>query len=382
MYPERTMMIKRIYQDLNRIIESGKVVIIYGPRQVGKTTIIESFVNKTGMRYRLDTGDNLKIRNLLSSLDFERILEYASEYELIIIDEAQEIENIGKALKIIVDYNKDIKVLIAGSSSFNIAQKVGEPLTGRKITKILYPVSQKELKEDNTKFELKERLEEFLLYGSYPEVVATKSKEKKKRILKELVNSYLLKDILIHENIKSPKILLQLLKLLAFQIGSEVSLNELSRRIGVDIKTISRYIDLLEKCFIIKKLSGFSGNMRKEVTQKSKYYFLDTGIRNALISQFNGFEDRNDIGVLFENFCIMERIKKHEYEYFYGNHYFWRTYGKQEIDLIEENDGNLYAFEFKISEKKRIKVPKTWEENYKNSEFTLINRENYLNLIL
>jgi uncharacterized protein len=375
-------MIERMYHNIELLLEEGKVLIIYGARQVGKSTMLESFLKTTSLKYRLDTGDNLKIRTLLGSDDFDEILEYASGLDLIAIDEAQEIERIGQALKIIVDHYPHIKIIATGSSSFNLAQKVGEPLTGRKISKILYPISQQELLKEQSRFDLKDKLEEFLLFGSYPEVVIAENRGKKIRVLNELVNSYLLKDLLQHENIKSPKILTQLLKMLAFQIGNEVSLNELSKKIGIDVKTVARYLDLLEKSFVIHSIGGFSRNLRKEVTTKQKYYFLDLGIRNALISQFNSFEDRDDIGALFENFCFMERIKKHEYEEYYGNHYFWRTYSGQEIDFVEECDGFLSTFECKYSERKKAKIPKEWSKAYEKSSFSVVNRKNYLDFVL
>lgn len=375
-------MIERTYHDLGSLIEDGKVLIIYGARQVGKSTMLEAFLKTTTLKYRLDTGDNLRIGSLLSSGDFDEILEYAAGYDLIAIDEAQEIKGIGRALKIIVDHHSHIKIIATGSSSFNLSQKVGEPLTGRKITKILYPLSQQELLKESNRFELKEKLEDFLLFGSYPEVVTAQSRAKKIRVLNELVDSYLLKDLFQYEKIKSPKVLIQLLKLLAFQIGNEVSLNELSNKTRVDVKTIARYLDLFEKSFVIHSLGGFSRNLRKEITSKRKYYFLDVGIRNALISQFNSPDNRDDLGALFENFCFMERIKKHAYEEYYGNHYFWRTYDGQEIDFVEECDGILSAFECKYSERKKPKAPKSWIETYKNSSFTVVNRKNYLDFVL
>ncbi len=375
-------MIKRVYQDLGSFLEKGKVLILYGARQVGKSTLLKAFLDKTTMKYRLDTGDNLRISNLLGSGDYESILEYAEAYDLIAIDEAQEIENIGKALKIIVDYFPEKKIVVTGSSSFNLSQKVGEPLTGRKISRKLYPLSQQELLKEYGRFELKEKLEEFLLFGSYPEVVTTKSRKRKILLLNELVDSYLFKDLLQHERVKSPKILVHLVKLLAFQIGSEVSLNELSKTLGIDVKTVSRYLDLLEKSFVIQSLQGFSRNLRKEVTSKKKYYFLDTGIRNAIVSQFNSLENRNDFGALFENFCFIERLKKHDYEEYYGNNYFWRTYDGKEIDFVEESDGFLSGYECKFSAIKNIQAPKLWSATYTNSSFSVISRKNYLDFLL
>lgn len=376
------MMLARIYDDIKTLIRPQKALIIYGARRVGKTTLLTRFLQQTPLRYRFDSGDNIRIQELLGSRDFTKILEYVGDYELIVIDEAQEIPHIGTALKIIVDQAPQVTVIATGSSSFELAQQVGEPLTGRKISAILYPLSQKELTQQHTRHELREKLEEFLIFGSYPEVLVTDNRREKIRILQELVDSYLLKDILSHERIRSPKTLLQLIKMLAFQLGNEVSLNELANHLRVDVKTVARYLDLLEKTFVIKRLGGFSRNLRKEVTSKAKYYFYDNGVRNAVISQMNLLEDRNDHGALFENFILMERMKKLAYEDFYGNLYFWRTYDGQEIDLVEEIDGKLAGFECKWSEKKKGKIPKDWRKHYDGATFTVINRDNYLDFVL
>ena len=375
-------MLFRFYQDLSKFLKKKKVLILYGARQVGKTTLLENFLKTTDFKYKLESGDNIRVQELLSSRDFGRILEYISGYELLAIDEAQDIPNIGKALKIIIDQSPDTHVIVTGSSSFELSQEVGEPLTGRKRMLVLFPLWQKELSHHYNRFELKERLEEFLIFGSYPEIISTESKPEKIEILKEIVESYLLKDILKFEKIKSPKALMQLLKLLAFQVGSEVSMNELAMNVKVDVKTIARYLDLLEKSFVIKRLGGYSKNLRKEIVTMGKYYFLDNGIRNAIVSQFNSLDDRNDTGHLFENFIIMERLKKHEYELFYGSHYFWRTYDRQEIDLVEEIENELSAFEIKWSPRKKVKIPRDWTLSYKNASFNVINRENYLDFIL
>ena len=375
-------MLHRIYDDLNVLIRPKKALIIYGARRVGKTTLITHFLEKTNLRYKLDSGDNIRTQETLGSRDFTKILDYISGYELIVIDEAQEIPHIGTALKIIVDQSPDTTVIATGSSSFELAQQIGEPLTGRKISAILFPLSQKELSHYYNRHELHEKLEEFLIFGTYPEVLTAENRREKIRILQELVDSYLLKDILSHDRIKSPKTLLQLLKLLAFQIGNEVSLNELANNLGIDVKTVARYLDLLEKTFVVKRLGGFRRNLRKEVTAKAKYCFLDNGVRNGIISQMNPLEDRNDHGALFENFVLMERIKKHTYEDYYGNFYFWRTYDGQEIDLVEEIDGKLDGFELKWSESKKPKIPKDWTRHYGDASHTVIHRENYLDFVL
>jgi predicted AAA+ superfamily ATPase len=363
------------------MIQRGRVLVIYGPRRAGKTTLLEGFLKQTDLKCKFDSGDNIKVQNILSSADFDNILDYISGYELLAIDEAQMVAGIGKGLKIIVDQAKDIYVIATGSSSFELSQQVGEPLTGRKETVVLYPISQKELLSIYNRHELKEKLEEFLIFGSYPEVIMESTRQKKIKALTEIADSYLLKDILSIDRIKSPKTLLNLLKLLAFQIGSLVSMNELAGQLSVDIKTVARYLDLLEKSFVIKSVGGFSRNLRKEITKKMKFYFLDNGVRNAVILQFNGLEDRNDIGQLWENFIYCERLKKLAYENIYGYTYFWRTYDGKEIDIIEERDGKLYGYEIKWT--KGVKrAPAGWLETYQNAEYEIIGRDNYLDFIL
>jgi len=373
-------MIKRHY-NIDKLIKPNKALIVYGPRRAGKTTLLNDFLKRTSLNYKLDSGDNIRIQQILSSQDFSQIKEYASGYELIAIDEAQQIPNIGLGLKILVDQVPGIRVIATGSSSFDLSQKLGEPLTGRKKTIILFPFSQGELLERYNKFELKENVENFLTFGSYPEVAVAKTRKAKIDILNELIDSYLLKDVFAIERIKAPKQLLDLLRLLALQLGSEVSLNELSNKILLDVKTISRYLDILEKSFVLKRLGSLRRNLRKEVSSKSKYYFYDNGVRNAIISQFNPLAERNDVGALFENFVFIERIKNNNYKRKYGRNYFWRTYAGQEIDLVEERDGKLYGFEIKWSDKGKIRAPKDWTTNYKNTQYKIISTRNYLDFI-
>ena len=374
-------MFKRIYEPLDKYIKANKALVIYGPRRVGKTTLLQNYLQQSELRYKLDSGDNIRLQQLLGSKDFKQILPYTEGYELIAIDEAQNIPNIGEAIKIIVDQVPGIKVIVTGSSSFELAGQVGEPLTGRKNTLILYPMSQLELSLSYSKFELKEKIEDFLVYGSYPEIVQlTKEKEKIELIL-EIAGSYLLKDILSFDRIKKSRLLTDLLKLLAFQIGKEVSLNELAVNLRADIKTVQRYLDLLEKSFVIKSVGGFSRNLRNEIVSKNKYFFFDNGIRNALIAQFNKLDQRNDIGELWENFMFTERLKFRDYSQVYSNFYFWRTYEGQEIDLVEEREGHLFGYEFKWSNAKKIKPPRNWIENYSKATFEVITKNNYLNYV-
>lgn len=373
-------MIERIY-NLKKLIRPGRVLVIYGPRRVGKTTLLNNFLLETKLRYKLDSGDNIRTQQVLSSRDFTRIIEYASGYELIAIDEAQQISDIGVGLKIIVDQLPNIIVLATGSSSFELAGAIGEPLTGRKKTITLYPFAQLELSSIYNRHELKEALEEYLVFGSYPEVVTAKGRKDKIAVLEEVVNSYLLKDVLALDRIKGSRVLLDLLKLIAFQVGSQVSLNELAIQLKIDVKTVGRYLDIFEKAFVIKRIGGFSRNLRKEIVSKAKYYFLDNGVRNAVISQFNPLDSRNDIGALWENFVVAERIKKCAYKDIYGSLYFWRTYDGQELDLVEEREGRLFGYEMKWAREK-VKPPKDWVKSYKQAEYAVINKGNYLDFIL
>ncbi|MCZ2123409.1 MAG: AAA family ATPase [Anaerolineales bacterium] len=289
-------MFTRSYEPLENHVQAGKALLIYGPRRVGKTTLLQTFLKTTKLKYKLDSGDNIRTQQVLSSQDFEQILAYVEGYDLLAIDEAQNIPNVGIGIKIVVDQRPDIRVILTGSSSFELAGQVGEPLTGRKQTLTLYPLAQIELLSTYNKFELKEKIEDFLIYGSYPEVLQAATQKQKIDVISEISNSYLVKDILAFDRVKNSKILLDLLKLLAFQVGSEVSLSEIGAKIGVDYKTIQRYLDLLEKAFVIVRLGGFSRNLRNEITNKSKYYFMDMGIRNSLIAQFNKLSQRNDVG--------------------------------------------------------------------------------------
>jgi predicted AAA+ superfamily ATPase len=374
-------MIKRFY-NLEELVRQGKVLVIYGPRRVGKTTLLNNFLSSTKAKYRLDSGDNIRTQQVLSSQDFTRILEYVAGYDLLAIDEAQQIPNIGLGLKIIVDQVPAIKVIATGSSSFDLAGAVGEPLTGRKTTITLHPIAQLELLAQYNRHELRERLEDFLVFGSYPEVITAESRREKIAVLEEIVGSYLLKDVLALDRVKNSRVLLDLLKLVAFQIGSEVSLNELATHVKLDVKTVGRYLDIFEKAFVLKRINGFSRNLRKEIVSKAKYYFLDIGIRNAVISQFNPLSNRNDAGVLWENFLVAERLKKCAYQDLYGSFYFWRTYDGQEVDWVEEREGRLFGYEFKWSKNTRRKQPKDWLKTYDNADYSIIDREKYFDFIL
>ena len=375
-------MLPRFYDNLSSYLKPNKVLFIFGSRQAGKTTLLKKFLseNKDKFRYKLDSGDDINLHAVLGSSDFKKIIEYTKGYDLIAIDEAQKIKGIGQGLKIMVDQVPNLKAIVTGSSSFELAGQIGEPLTGRKITLALYPLSQIEMGNIYNDYELKSRLDDYLIYGAYPEVLTNEFINDKKRILEELVSFYLLKDILELEKVKSSKLLLDLLRLLAFQIGSEVSLSELGKQLGIGGKTVARYLDLFEKSFVIINIRGFSRNLRKEITKKSKYYFLDNGIRNAIIANFNPLEIRDDIGKLWENFLVVERIKKQSYHQIYANNYFWRTWNQKEIDWVEERDGKLFGYEFKWKSKP-LKAATAWSENYPDASLEIIDKENYLEFI-
>ncbi len=375
-------MIRRAYEPLGRYLQPNRALIIYGPRRAGKTTLLRTFLDQTALKYKLDSGDNIRTQSLLGSQDFDRILGYIEGYELLAIDEAQGIPNIGMALKIIVDQVPGICVIATGSSSFELAGQVGEPLTGRKRTLTLYPISQGELLSTYNRYELREHLEDFLVFGSYPEVIEAGNQSDKIEIILEIANSYLLKDILTFDRLRSSRILLSLLQLLAYQLGSEVSVSELATQLGADVKTIQRYLDLLEKAFVIFRVGGFSRNLRQEITRKAKYYFLDNGIRNAIIAQFNGLDQRNDVGQLWENFVFGERLKRRSYAPIHANVYFWRTYDQQEIDFIEEREGRLFGYECKWSPKRSVSPPRSWTNAYPDADFTVITPESYQDFVV
>lgn len=374
------MFIPRIYQNLGEWIKPGKVLLIYGPRQVGKTTLLTHFLAHSALVTRLESGEDIRVREIFETGDFRRILEFVQDYNLIAIDEAQKIPHIGEGLKIISDHAPSVRVIVTGSSSFELAGQVGEPLTGRKTTLTLFPVSQLELKELYNPFELKQHLEQLLVYGSYPEVAATHMDSERKQLITEIAHSYLLKDILALDKVKNSKVILDLLRLLAFQVGSEVSLSELGRQLGIDYKTVARYLDILEQSFVIINVRGYSRNLRKEITKKSKYFFYDTGIRNAIIANFNPLHLRDDVGKLWENFLVIERLKKQAYTNIYSNNYFWRTWEGQELDWVEERDGKLHGYEFKWS-KAAARAPSKWKENYPESTFAIVTPENYLDFV-
>lgn len=367
---------------IREILEPGKVIVIYGPRQVGKTTLVENFLNNCHPNTKIykNSGENVDLKNVFESQSFSKIIPFFQDYDVIFIDEAQKIENIGLGLKIIVDQIPGKMVIATGSSSFDLSNKIGEPLVGRQKILKLYPFSILELVEEFGGAYPFENLQNMMIYGGYPDVIVNKSFRDKVETLNLIRDSYLFKDILELENIKSSKKIHDLLRLIAYQIGKEVSLQELGRQLEISKNTVERYLDLLEKAFVLINLRGFSRNLRKEVTKTSRYYFYDNGIRNSIIGNFQPLDQRNDVGELWENFMFIERLKKREYHQIHANNYFWRTWDQKEIDLVEEREGKLFGYEFKYKKDKFTK-PKLFLETYPEAEVNLVNNNNYLDFI-
>jgi len=360
-------------------IASKKAIIVLGPRQTGKTTLIEKISSARGDYLILD-GDDPLVRMRLENANTEELRQIIGKHHTVFIDEAQRIKNIGLSLKIIIDKIRPEQLFVSGSSSLELANEINEPLTGRKWEYMLYPISWQELHEDIGYITALQQLEQRIIFGFYPEVLTNKGDEIE--ILKQLTGSYLYKDLLRYRGIKKPEVIEKLLRALALQLGSEVSYNELSNLIQIDKNTVQTYIDLLEKAFVVFRLQPLSRNLRSEISTSRKIYFYDNGVRNALISNFNPLELRNDIGTLWENFLISERRKLLEYNRIFCNNYFWRTKHQQEIDYIEERSGKLYAFEFKWNPKKKPGFSKSFLTAYENVETKIINRDNFQEFLI
>ncbi|MCK5821035.1 MAG: ATP-binding protein [Bacteroidales bacterium] len=375
--------IKRSLENQFQIIQKkGKVFSVFGARRVGKTSVIQKILKNQNGKIFIGTGDDQDLQDLFSSQKKALITSTFGGYEWIFIDEAQRIPNIGLGLKILVDDNPEVNIIASGSSSFELSGQLGEPLTGRQISYTLFPISISELAENFGRFQILQNLHNYLIFGTYPETLVAENTQEKQAYLLNLRNSYMFKDILELENIRNASKLNDLLKLIAFQIGSEVSLNELGNSLGIAKQTVERYLDLLEKAFIIINVRGYSSNLRKEVNKTSRYYFWDNGIRNAIINNFNLPETRMDMGMLWENFCVIERMKKQAYQGIFANNYFWRTYDRQEIDLVEERGGELFGYEFKWNPRKKVKAPKAFLETYSNSHFEIVNPENFMDFLV
>lgn len=372
----------RFYENTEEVLlQKGKVFVVYGPRRVGKTKLIEKLISQYKGKIYSGTGDNLDLREVLSTQRLQKIKSVMGQYDLIFIDEAQRIPHIGYSIKLLIDNLPEKIIILTGSSSFDLSGQLGEPLTGRQKQKKLFPLSVIELEKQFGGMFLIENLEEFLIFGSYPEVLKQDSIVDKKEYLLSIRDSYLLKDIFELEELKFRNKLFDLLRLLAFQIGHEVSMNELANKLGIAKQSVERYLSLLEKAFVVKRLGGFSRNLRNEISKSSRFYFFDNGVRNAIINNFNPVHSRADVGMLWENFMVMERLKKQEYQRLFSNNYFWRTYDQNEIDFIEEREGKLFAFEFKYGTTK-AKEPKQWRKAYPDSEFKVVSSHNFLEFLI
>lgn len=367
-------------KDILSYFQPNKVVVIYGPRRVGKTTLLHQLEKHINEPILWLNGENLDSQSWLSSRSLDKLTAGIGNFRAIIIDEAQHVEKIGINLKIMVDSIPGIRIIATGSSSFDLAHQVGEPLVGRKWQYTLYPIAQLELAPKETPFESNLKLESRLIYGSYPEVITSEGYRDKQAVLESIVDGALFKDVFMLEGVKKPTKIVQLAKALALQIGNQVSLTQLSNILNINLATVERYLDLLEKTFIIIRVSGFRRNLRTELTKTCRYYFWDNGVRNALINNFNQLDVRSDTGQLWENYIFIERMKKRDYQHIMSNIYFWRTHDRQEIDLVEERNGKLYGIEIKWSPKK-VRPPHNWLATYPNAEFTTISKENYLEFI-
>jgi len=373
-------MIKRILKEqLSSRIGKGKVIILIGPRQVGKSTLLREIQKESSQPTLFINCDEPDMRLMLENVTSTQLKAMIGNHRIVMIDEAQKVFHIGDTLKLMADNIKDVQIIATGSSSFELSNKINEPLTGRKFEFNMYPISIKELVLQHGKTEEQRLLERRIIYGLYPDIVNNPGNEQE--YLLELTNSYLFKDILAFQNIRKPEILNKLLTGLALQLGQEVSYNELSQLIGVDKGTVEKYIELLEKCFVVFRLSSFSRNLRNELKRTRKIFFYDNGVRNAILNNFAPLALRQDVGALWENFMISERVKQNSYSRDFRKIYFWRTQTQQEIDLLEEKDGVLYAYEFKWNPKRQAKIPGSFVEAYPNHRFEVITSENYIGFL-
>lgn len=377
---ENQYILRSLEEKIEKWIGKRMVLIIYGARQVGKTMMVNKIMQKRKQESVYFDCGSPEVRRVLEEHNPVSMKNYFGNKKIIILDEAQQVADIGLSLKLFYDKYEDCQVIATGSSSFDLANKIGEPLTGRNLSFKLYSFSMAELEFIYNRFELQEQLETFLIYGTYPKVVLSSISDRI-LLLKNLADNYLYKDVLAFENLKKPDLLLDLLRLLALQIGSEVSMHELAAKLKTSEKTIERYLDLLEKSFVVFRLRSFSRNLRNEIGKKSKVFFYDLGIRNALIERFVNFKLRDDIGALWENFCVIERIKANQRNDKMCNVYFWRNHSGGEVDYLEESNGKIEAFEFKWS-KENYASPQEFLKAYKASSVKIINNKNWINFLL
>lgn len=371
------MIIQReIQENIEKWLFKGKILIIYGARQVGKTTLVKTILEKYQIQEGYFNCEILSVKQALEKQDPIALKKFLGDHKIIVLDEAQRVLNIGLTLKLLIDTYPNLQIIATGSSSFDLANKISEPLTGRALEFKLYPFSVRELKKTQVNWQITDQLESVLRFGLYPEIVNS-DLGSAERLLDELAAKYLYKDILEFEQLKKPDLLLNLLQQLALQIGNEVSINELANSLGVNQQTIKRYLDLLEKSFVIFRLRSFSRNLRKEITKKQKVYFYDLGIRNSLIGRYNSLNLRDDVGALWENFCVIERMKLLAFQDRRPKQYFWRTHDQKEIDYLEEQDSQLVGYEFKWQMKNKYYPPQNFLETYSNSTVEVVTKDNY-----
>lgn len=374
------MQLERIIKSaVTESLKSGKVSLLLGARRTGKTHLLNQIANEISEKILFLNGDDIQTHDFLSYKSAENYRNLLGNNTLLIIDEAQEIDDIGKKLKLIAD-TIPIKILISGSSAFELNNQVGEPLVGRMSVFKLFPISQLEFNKSENSFETLAKLGDRLVYGGYPELLQMNSNSEKEKYLREIMHSYLLKDILAFEGIKKRDKILALLQMIAFRAGSEISLEGLGNELQISKNTVEKYLDLFSKVFIIYPLSGFNRNADNEITRKKKWYFVDNGIRNALINRFSPIHAREDTGILWENYLQSERMKKIDYLNYNSDSFFWRTTTRQEIDRIEVSEQTISAFEFKWGEKTK-KIPPQFDKNYPGAEYLVVDRNNYLSFI-
>ncbi len=371
------MYLRVVEKAIKNKLGKGKALVLIGPRQVGKTTLIRNLLE--GKKYLFLDGDDPTVRELLTNPSTEQLRNIIGTHDTLFVDEAQRIENIGVTMKIITDQFKQVQLLVSGSSAFQISNQLNEPLTGRKWEYILLPISWEEYEDFHGYVVSQQQLENRLIYGFYPEVLNNPGEERP--ILNELMNSYLYRDILALADIRKPEVLEKLVQALALQMGSEVSYNELAQTVGVDKNTISKYIDILCDGYVVFKLDSFSSNLRNEIKSNKKIYFYDNGLRNMIIGNFKSLALRSDTGALWENFLIAERVKQNRYKNTFSKMYFWRTKQQQEVDYVEELDGEVTGYEFKWNAKKSVKLPKTFIQAYE-AEGMVITPSNFREFVV
>ncbi len=373
------MIKRRLEQLITPRLFKGKAIVLTGPRQVGKTTLLRMMMAETDKKTLFWNCDEPDIRQKLSNPTSTQLQADTAQADLVLIDEAQRVQNIGITLKLLIDNFPEKQIIVTGSSALQLSNSINEPLTGRKYEYNMLPFSSEELIDDHSDTEEKRLLERRMVYGMYPEVVNLPGDERE--TLSNLVNSYLYKDVFAFQDVRKPEIIEQLLQALALQMGSEVSFNELSKLLGLNSQTVQRYIDLLEKSYILFHLRSFSRNLRNELKKSRKIYFYDNGVRNAILGDFKPLQLRQDAGALWENFLVSERLKHNSYSLFYGKNYFWRTQQQQEVDYIEDIDGVLHTYEFKWSTAKQPKLTETFAHNYPEHTFTVVNPDNYQDFV-